>query len=186
MPLIVATTDIRSSKVSQFQSSPSSAAKPNAEVAWWISDASEQYRIGAKVHILPHPEHELVGSFPAARLDKGGQDSNSEFGWEELRRRIFNEVMGDAMRASFCRPNPGGALGDYEESKVWVNRLPKEEEAKGDLEKERLVEEALRNFALIVVEPLRVDLLELGIEPHRKTVWERVENGEWSENLVVP
>jgi len=181
VPLLVATTDIRSPKVTQVApTSGSGHLTPNAEVAWWISDASEQYRISGLVHIFPHPGHELVASFPAERLSMG-----KAFGWEAYRRKIFNEKMSPFMRATFCRQTPGSFMENYAEGDDWVKRLASEEEATDEEEKKR-VDEALLNFALVVVEPLSVDLVELGVQPNQRTIWERQDGERWSEKVAIP
>jgi len=180
VPLIVVTTDIRSTKVAELP--PNAQLKPNGEAAWYISETVEQYRVSGIVHILPHPKHHLAESFPAARLAKGGKGLD----WEEYRRRIFNVEMPAFMRASFCRPPPGSPMKSYDEGKKWVKELPSEYEAENEEEK-KLVDEALSNFALVVLEPLSVDYVEMGITPNQRTIFDReVDDNKWSERIVVP
>ena len=52
-------------------------------------------------------------------------------------------------------------------------------------EDKKNAEFALGNFALMLFEPTRVDWVELGIQPNRRTVFTREGEG-WVEQLVVP
>jgi len=177
VPLIIATTDIRSTKVAELQ-----PGQLNGEAAWYVSETVEQYRINGIVHLLPQPNHELAASFPAARLSKGGQ----RFEWEEYRRRIFNVEMPAFMRASFCRPAPGSPMGSYDEGKEWVKELPSEDGVQNE-EERKLVSEALSNFALVVFEPFSVDFVQMGLTPNQRTMFDRDGNSDrWSERIVVP
>ena len=66
------------------------------------------------------------------------------------------------MRATWCRPAPGTPLkGGYEEMNDWPVAVPKPSDAK--TEKEEL---ALSNDAIIVIEPLNVDWVEMVIKPN--------------------
>ncbi|KDQ15609.1 hypothetical protein BOTBODRAFT_157895 [Botryobasidium botryosum FD-172 SS1] len=185
VPLLITTTDVRSPKVSQVTPLSGGGPEnltPNAEVAWWIADASEQYRISAQVHILPHPSHELHKSFPSDRPSMGG----GRFGWEAYRRQMFNETMSPFMRATFCRRQPGAPMESYSEGDQWITRLASEEEV-ADGEEKKNIDEAMLNFALVVVEPMSVDLLELGVQPNQRTIWARQNGGEvWEERVVIP
>ncbi|KDQ15610.1 hypothetical protein BOTBODRAFT_54505 [Botryobasidium botryosum FD-172 SS1] len=178
-PLIVASTDIRSDKIAQL-APPWTGAGPNGEIVWWIPDAGEQYRIGAMVHLLPPPDHELAPSFPGTRL------AGPNFDWEAYRRVVFNEKIPAFMRASFCRPPPGSPMESYDEGNEWPEELPTEEEATDEKEKE-LLKWSLSNFGLIVVEPLTVDLVEFAMTPNHRTQWKRQDGSEeWSKQIVVP
>jgi pyridoxamine 5'-phosphate oxidase len=183
LTLLVSTADVRTPKISQFISHDE--ATPNAEVAWWIADASEQYRISAFVHVLPSPGHHLESRFPTKRFALSSNDG-STLGWEAERIKTFDEKMGDELRASFCRPTPGSDLkGGYDEAKKWPETLPPSTEAKDGKEKE-MVQEALTNFALLVLEPVSVERVELGIIPNRRTKWSLKEDGSWEEKILVP
>jgi len=89
------------------------------------------------------------------------------------------------MRASWVRPPPGSPISSYEEGKAWPKSLPKHGEEDGD-EERKLVEIALSNFALVILEPERVDYVELGVQPNQRTVYILSEGGEWREQIVVP
>jgi pyridoxamine 5'-phosphate oxidase len=77
---------------------------------------------------------------------------------------------------------PGG--GGYDEAKQWPEKVPKFDEAKSD-EERKLVEEALSNFALVVLEPFDVDYVEMAVMPNQRTRFVR-EGDEWKEEILVP
>ncbi|KAG8711148.1 hypothetical protein FRC08_016246 [Ceratobasidium sp. 394] len=187
-PLLITTTDIRSLKVHQLRTHPSNNG-PTSEAAWWIAPASVQFRISARTHILPAPSNQLHSDFPLQLLSSaGGGDSGPESpetaaDWEKLRIKTFNRLPA-FLRASFARPIPGSVLANQEDAKIWPNSLPGSDKAESEEEKEH-IKQALGNFALLVLEPLEVEFLELGAEPNRRTRWKLFEN-EWKETSVVP
>jgi len=104
--------------------------------------------------------------------------------WETKRRELFDAVS-EQMRATWCRPPPGSPLkGGYEEMNDWPVRVPKPSDAKTEKEKE-LAELALSNYAIMVIEPLNVDWLQMAIKPNRRTLFTR-EAVDWKEEIVVP
>jgi hypothetical protein len=66
----------------------------------------------------------------------------------------------------------------------WPAEVPKPSEARTEKEKE-LAELALSNFAIIVIEPLNVDWVQMAIKPNRRSFFTR-EGVEWKEEIVVP
>ncbi|KAG8896995.1 hypothetical protein FRB99_008525 [Tulasnella sp. 403] len=185
LPLLVSTTDIRTPKVHEI-TSISNLDRPNAEIVWWIQDSSEQYRFLGIMHLLPHPNHPLASTFPGQKLAPKVDENGKPFDWEQERVRVFDEKMGPALRAGFARPTPGSKLNSYDDAKAWPTALPKHTEVAEDDSKTRAqVDEALSNFALMVLEPLVVERVELGIVPNRRTKYERVV-ADWQETIVVP
>src|ERR1700733_2088145 len=83
-PLLVSTTDVRTPKVSQLYSSGSRSGCV-AELAWWIEEAGEQYRIAADTYVLPKPGHDLHGRFPFKKL---GDYSSEEEGGMSIEERM--------------------------------------------------------------------------------------------------
>lgn len=76
--------------------------------------------------------------------------------------------------------------GGYDDALEWPESLPALGEAK-DEEEEKNVEEALKNFALVVIEPFEVDFVELGTKPEKRTVYRREpQETEFTETIVVP
>jgi len=184
-PLLISTTDIRTPKINEL-TSITGFERPNAEICWWLQDASEQYRLSGVIHILPRPDHPLTPMFPAERLAPKTAEDGSPFDWEQERVRTFNEKMGGPLRAGFARPTPGSLLERYADADKWPTTLPKTYEVeKGDEKTRSLVEEAVKNFALLVMEPITVERVELGVVPNRRTKFER-EGQEWKETIVVP
>jgi hypothetical protein len=89
------------------------------------------------------------------------------------------------MRATWCRPPPGNLLkGGYEEMNDWPTKVPKPSDAKTEKEK-KLAELAFSNYAIIVIEPLHVDWVQMAIKPNRRTFFTR-EGIDWKEEIVVP
>lgn len=157
-PLLIASTDIRTPKVAQLTSSGSVS-----EIAWWIEDAGEQYRITAKTYILPTKDHALHAAFPADLLGPDTEDDKVAW-WERERVDTFNNKMGGVLRASFVRPTPGSPLpGGYEAGKEWPETLPRSTEAAPGSKEAELVAEALNNFSLVVFQPSKVELVQLSI-----------------------
>ncbi|KAG8745041.1 hypothetical protein FRC10_009015 [Ceratobasidium sp. 414] len=182
------TTDIRSPKVHQLRTHPSTNG-PTSEAAWWIAPASVQFRIGARTHVLPAPSNQLHPDFPLQLLSRaGGGDPGPESpetaaDWERFRIKTFNTLPA-FLRASFARPIPGSALANQEDAKIWPNSLPESDKVESEEDRKHM-NEALENFALLVLEPLEVEFLELGVEPNRRTRWKLSEE-EWRENSAVP
>ncbi|KAG9101758.1 hypothetical protein FRC07_010279, partial [Ceratobasidium sp. 392] len=187
-PLLISTTDIRANKVHELHTHPDSK-RPTSEAAWWIAPASVQFRIGARTHILPAPSHKSHSNFPFQLLSSaGGGDSGPESpettaDWEKFRIKTFN-ALPDFLRASFVRPVPGSVLVNQEDAKAWPSSLPESDKTQSEEDKKH-IKEALENFALLVLEPLEVEFLELGVEPNRRTRWKLSDN-EWKESSVVP
>ncbi|KIJ54168.1 hypothetical protein M422DRAFT_64306 [Sphaerobolus stellatus SS14] len=173
-PLLTTTTDIRTPKVAQLGITPAS------EAVFYFPRANAQLRIRAHTYALPAPEHPSHASFPSHRLGK-------DVAWDALRLEAF-DALSPFLRASFARPPPGTPLHDYEASKAWPNRAPARAEA-GTPEEKALVERALANFALVVLDPIQVDMVELAVVPNRRTLWTKTEReGKpvWDEQLLVP
>ena len=142
----------------------------------------DQFRLTGKAAIVPEP---------ASRVDHSGgglafeRFSTGGFDWEAKRVQVFDSLS-DHMRASWCRPTPGSPLeGGYEDAKKWPKSVPTTTGATSEEEKE-LVERALGNFALVLVEPTYVDWVELGVVPNQRTVFDRADDGSWAETIVVP
>ncbi|KAL5494788.1 hypothetical protein ACEPAI_250 [Sanghuangporus weigelae] len=192
-PILLTTTDVRTSKATQL------AENPRVELAWWLPKAQAQIRILGNAYIHPSPNFQLNGAdsiseeqkrtienavaklrsaFPAKEL--GWED----FDWEKERIERFDAVSGH-MRASWVRPVPGSRLSDPSDARKWPETLPKRDEA-GD--KKELVAVALKNYALVVIDPFEVDYVELGVMPNRRTRFFKESAGEggWKEEALVP
>ena len=179
LPLLVTSTDIRTPKIQQI------AHADVVELAWWINATSDQFRISGPARIFAAPEHTIsppVRDAPDCAGLKALEASGID--WETKRRELFNAVS-EQMRATWCRPTPGTLLeGGYEEMNDWPAEVPKPTDAKTEKEKE-LAELALSNYAIIVIEPLNVDWLQMAIKPNRRTYFTR-EGVHWKEEVVVP
>ena len=179
LPLLVASTDFRTPKVQHI------AQAHTVELAWWINATQDQFRISGPARIFAAPEHSIF-SPPRDAPDCAGIKALEATGidWEAKRRELFDAVS-EQMRATWCRPPPGSLLkGGYEEMNDWPARVPKPSDAKTEKEK-KLAELALSNYAIIVIEPLHVDWVQMAIKPNRRTFFTR-EGIDWKEEIVVP
>ncbi|KAF9469639.1 pyridoxamine 5'-phosphate oxidase-domain-containing protein [Collybia nuda] len=184
LSLIVTTTDIRTPKVSQIVSNP------HVQLAWWIDGTQEQFRITGLASVIPFPTHALYRHFidnaknalsgsALAGLNREG------FDWEAQRQKMFKGMSGH-MKASWCRPVPGSPLvGGEEEAKRWPVKLEEPRED-SDEETKKNWETALGNFALVIVDPTDVDMVELGVVPNRRSRFWRTASGEWESEALVP
>ncbi|BGP14601.1 hypothetical protein JCM10213_001948 [Rhodosporidiobolus nylandii] len=171
---LVITTDARTPKARQL------AACPHVELAWWLSATQHQFRVLGSAYILPSPSFDPAGfPFPAAKLAP-----YKDFSWEDERVRQFRKLSPE-LRASFYRPVPGTPLKDWGGK---MEDLPAELPEEGENEEQKKqVEQALKNFALVVIDPSEVDLVDLGAQPNERTQWRlNPAAAEWSEVAVVP
>ena len=124
-----------------------------------------------------------------AKLSEDGEEGGSggKYDWEQKRRELF-DAMSPYMRASWCRPPPGSPISSYDDAKAWPKTVAKLGEAKTDEEKQNQAK-ALENFALVLIEPVDVDWVQLGVDPDRRTRFQREDKGgivEWTETIAVP
>ena len=190
LPLLLTSTDIRTPKVAQL------VTNPTAELAWWIEAKQQQYRITADVYLVPNLEHSLRSNFEHAL--SGSQDGTGlalfkDEDWESQRLQMFKN-MSSHMKASWCRPVPGSPLkGGEDEAKNWPEVVEDPSEDK-DLPHEKYDEllrnwkMAVSNFALVVIDPIEVDFVDMGVVPNRRTRFFKSSenNGLWSEEELVP
>ena len=159
-------------------------SNPDIEGVFWIESALEQYRVTGKMSIIPTPAHPYYAQFDPSRGPALTALKNEGIDWEKKRVESFDS-MSPHMKATWCRPVPGSKLdGGYEEGKKWPEKLPKLGEARNEEEKKNL-ERALGNFALMVIDPVEVDLVEYGVIPNQRTKFTR-EGEKWVEQIVVP
>lgn len=86
------------------------------------------------------------------------------------------------MRASFCRPVPGSRL--QEDASQWPETVKSLDEDDGK-ENKKNWEYGFGNFALLVIDPLEVDYLDMAVVPNRR--WRQwVQEGKWFEEEIVP
>lgn len=108
------------------------------------------------------------------------------YDWEKRRVQAFDALPGH-IRASFAGPVPGTHTGDYDAMLKWPDDAPTTLEAKGS-EGMELVEKALKNFAMVVLDPIEVDVTELNVlpKPDRRTIWKKSKGDIWEKEIVVP
>ncbi|KAE9386451.1 hypothetical protein BT96DRAFT_891603 [Gymnopus androsaceus JB14] len=193
LPLILTTTDVRSPKTTQI------IANPHVHIAWWIEGTQEQFRVAGLGTIIPSPKDHLHKQFLHSTTSSAASSPNTgmaalsreNFDWEAKRKEVF-KTMSAHMKASWCRPTPGSPLtGGEVEAKKWPERVdePKPEgpdESEEEKENRRNWDTALRNFALVLVDPIEVDYVELGVLPNKRTKFTRSAQGVWKEQALVP
>lgn len=168
-PLLYTNTDVRTPKVQQLHASPAS------EAVFYFPETHSQMRITARTHVLPAPSHPWRVHFPAPHLSAGG---TTPIDWDERRLHAFYAIS-PVRRASFASLAVPGTPLDGEEEQT-----PLGTDA-GTAEESQRLQRALDHFALVVLEPLAVDYLQLS-SPMRRSVWHRTDNGEWEESAVAP
>ena len=90
------------------------------------------------------------------------------------------------MRATWARPvAPGSVLESYDVPNQWSREVPATTEANSEEEKKQ-VQDALHNFAVVLVEPFKVDWVQLGEKPNRRTVFTRNDEDKWDEEIAAP
>jgi len=178
LPVLLTTTDVRTPKVSQLR------GHPRVEITWWMGGSQDQFRIYGPVRIVPSPDAKLDSGSgsrePSLALDRMEEQ---DFDWEKKRLDVFDS-MSAHMKASWCRPPPGSAMQSYDEAKKWPQTVPKLGEAETEEDK-RNQEQAMRNFALVLVEALEVDWVQLAEKPNQRTRFTR-SGEEWKEDIIVP
>ncbi|KAF8844221.1 hypothetical protein BDN67DRAFT_963354 [Paxillus ammoniavirescens] len=181
LPLLLTTTDVRTPKASQMN------AEPRVEAVYWTASTQEQFRIIGRASIVPTPNYQ--GPYPSPSGRVFDELAKEVFDWEKKRVEVFDSMSGH-LKATWCRPVPGTPLeGGEEEMKKWPEKLPKLGEAESEEDKKNLAF-ALENFALLLVEPFEVDLIELGVQPNKRTNfkrdWEDPNSIEFKETALVP
>ena len=197
LPLLITSSDVRAPKVTQMLTNPS------LEIAWWMEGTQDQFRISGKVFVIPPPDnafHTMKSTqhgLTMRTLDDSGEERDDgencvselgKFDWEKKRREVF-EDMSPGMKATWCAPiAPGSKIPSYDEPNKWREPVPYFKDIKTDEERERY-ETALGNFALLLIEPVKIDWVQLGEHPNRRTIFTRKDESDgtkWDEAIVAP
>ncbi|KAI0962582.1 hypothetical protein AcW1_001371 [Taiwanofungus camphoratus] len=176
LPIILTTTDVRTPKITQVR------AHPRAELSWWMAGSQDQFRIFGPVRVVTSPNAPAEAHLEQSSLAFDKMDEQG-FDWEKKRQDVFDN-MSAHMKASWCRPPPGSVMDSYEDAKKWPQTVPKRGEAESDEDK-RSQEQALRNFALVLIEVVEVDWVQLAVKPNQRTRFTR-KGEEWVEEIIVP
>ncbi|CAO1613373.1 unnamed protein product [Sympodiomycopsis kandeliae] len=205
--LLLTTTDVRAPKAKQIVESAKEGGA-NGEICWWHESSQTQFRLTGVFHLLPTQSHPLFSSFKGERLSPPSAQSSKDgkpFDWVQERWRIFSKLS-PGLLASFARPIPGsdhpnqsqfsafgkgdgaaeGEDGKDDKNSPWPLELPQPGKEENE-EQKKLLKESEANFALLVFEPHRVDLVDLGRD--QRSIFERQgdsPNATWSEKRVVP
>ena len=157
---------------------------PRVEVTWWLGGSQDQFRIAGPVRVVPSPDLKsaAVSGSSSQSIALKLLDEQS-FDWEKKRLSVFDS-MSAHMKASWCCPPPGSVIASYDEAKQWPQTVPKLGEAQTEEDK-RNQEQALGNFALVLIEAVEVDWLQLAEKPNHRTRFTR-SGEEWKEEVVVP
>ncbi|EPQ50275.1 hypothetical protein GLOTRDRAFT_112738 [Gloeophyllum trabeum ATCC 11539] len=164
-PLLVLSTDVRTPKVSQI------LANPRVQVLWWFGDTHEQFRISGVASIVAAPGTPTYDSLK----DKINLPGDVDL--ETKRVEVFN-AMPNYM-SHYLRPTWGTPLRKAPHSETWPKvTLPTENSSDED---KLHYEEALKNFSLIVIEPVVVDYRS----QQERVVSKKLDNGLWENEPVV-
>ena len=199
LPLLVTSSDVRAPKIVQMLSNAT------VELCWWMEGSSDQFRIQAKAHVVPPPDHPLRNVATHAQLSTAKafdeeveeredgetlKGADGKYDWEKKRREVF-EAMKPQMKASWCAPvAPGSPIASYDvpTKEKWPTEVPNLEDLKTEEDKKNY-ETALSNFAMIIFEPSRIDWCQLGETPNRRTLFTRkdvLDGSKWEEQIVAP
>lgn len=196
VPLLISSSDVRAPKVVQMLSNST------VELCWWMEGSQDQFRIQAKASVIPPPDHSFntmvpQGTAVSALNESGEQDEDGsgdgrgvdgKFDWEKKRQEVF-EAMKPAMKASWCAPvAPGSPIPSYDEPSKWPREVPNRDDLKTDEDKKNYAF-ALSNFAMVIFEPTKIDWVQLGEQPNRRTLFTRKEDAEgvrWEEQIAAP
>ncbi|KAH9813342.1 pyridoxamine 5'-phosphate oxidase-domain-containing protein [Melampsora americana] len=146
-------TDIRSPKINQLLNlnEKIQTGQP-ASICWWFPESGEQYRIRVLTYVIPPPS--LKSNFPKFVSNQKLNPPNLgsiEFDWEMERQRVF-EKLSSELKSSFLRSKPGERF----------EKVPKEELPKTywptELKNEEEKNKALDRFALVLLDPISIDL----------------------------
>ncbi|PPQ63252.1 hypothetical protein CVT24_006777 [Panaeolus cyanescens] len=192
LPLLIGSTDIRTPKVTQLGNSS------KAEISWWVDPAQHQFRIGADVYWVPQPDHELYPKFSASLAnakDGTGLALFKAYDWEAKRIEIFR-MMSPGMKAAWCRPPPGSKLeGGEEEAKKWPAQLFDPDDPESNIPSDQYEEAkrnwnfALKNFALLLFDPIDIDVVDLASRPNTRIFHAKNPNEHneiWKQEDLVP
>ena len=179
LPLIMICTHAQTAKADQL------IANSKVGICWWFNDAVQQFRIRGRAYIILNPKHEIAYKPPRPPFEL--EDGRS---WDEERIRCFEHDIDFKLRGWFARGAPGEVIeGGYES---WPGRPfglhPTVEEAESEEEKHQ-IRKADLDFAIIVIEPVEIDVAELGMQPVRRRIWSRKEAGgryHWDSVAVIP
>lgn len=184
--VLLSTTDIRAPKSQQL------SKNGKVEIAWWFAPSGDQFRITGDAYLVPGPAHPEHGAFAsnghARRLAPPALKDDGKFDWEQERYRIFEKIS-PAIRASFVRPIPGTPMkaadrGEKGGKDYKYDDFPLELKMDGD---KALLDESLKNFALMVIEPHTVDWCQLNEQPNVRAIWRKDRSsGDWTKTDVSP
>ncbi|KAF0478374.1 pyridoxamine 5-phosphate oxidase-like protein [Gigaspora margarita] len=176
--LLVITTDIRSSKVKHL------LENPGFESCWWFPVTSDQFRLSGNAYVFSSSTNSIITHFPSDMLLSFYSSVNStsqikHFDWEQERKKYWYGISSD-IRANFLRFPSGQEINEGE-----IPNVVRELDPIGkNIEEKLLVNEALENFALVVMKVDYVDHLDLTSIPKRIT-WkfqksdDGLNKGEW-------
>ncbi|CAG8582814.1 46203_t:CDS:2 [Gigaspora margarita] len=146
--LLVITTDIRSSKVKHLLENPG---------------------LSGNAYVFSSPTNSIITHFPSDMLLSFYSFANStsqikHFDWEQERKKYWYGISSD-IRANFLRFPSGQEINEGE-----IPNVVRELDPIGkNIEEKLLVNEALENFALVVMKVDYVDHLDLTSIPKRIT-----------------
>lgn len=175
---LVFTTDVRSSKAMDI----ASCSNAPVELAWYIAPERVQFRIQGAAYLLPAPTHKWRAQFPDAQL----AISDTNFAWDEERERFWR-LLSPRMQNTFFGPPPGQPvppIATAESSSLSPTPRPQHQIQSPHERNLREPNAIPESFALVIIEPHKVDVLEL--KHAQRTIYEREVNGAWNGTSVAP
>lgn len=191
LPVFLTSTDVRSEKVEHI------LANPAVEVVWWLDGTMEQFRITGRAFIVPAKEHPLhdvsfawLPKFPAiAQIHVKGAEGSDGVGydWEKKRVEVFEQSPPGLKATLLVNEQPGSVIASYDLLKKYPTAVPKLDDAKSEEDRSNW-HKALSNLALMLIEPIQVERLQLTESPNRITLFTRSGDAahEWKEEVLVP
>ena len=158
----------------------------------------EQFRIAGRALVVPAPKHtldlitraRLVSWFEPgikALRDQGLEEGDGGvFEFERKRQEVY-DAMPSVLKAEWARPiAPGAIVDSLDVLDGWACDIPQRKDIKTEEDRTRW-EAGLENFAMVLIEPMRVDWLQLGVLPNRRTIFTRTDDpGQgWTETFVA-
>ncbi|WP_371192994.1 pyridoxamine 5'-phosphate oxidase family protein [Glaciecola sp. SC05] len=165
---LLAVTDIRSEKVSEWQ------AHPFTELHWYFAKSREQYRISCELTLIFQTDGKIE-SFGSTTGDTSVQAKTYKQQWHAL---------SDGARAGFFCPAPKSEIYSAPDEQL-IQHSDYEAGDKSLAMNENQKAGISQHFAVVVFNPISVDYLDLKTKPHTRTL-QSLENNLWKLVPVNP
>jgi PPOX class probable FMN-dependent enzyme len=154
-------TDSRSDKIEQIQ------ACPWGEICWYFTKTREQFRLFGSL-ILVSESSDSLEEMRSGNLFR--DDSSASHTLQQARQEAWQDLS-DSARQQFAWPNP--KQNRIEDKQSFTVSMPSQEQP-------------LANFCLLLLEPKKVDHLELRGEPQNRFIYTLDDSQTWQLETVNP